>query len=219
MRVRNPGLLSQARRQWPLLAGIYLPILALLIAMQIAASRGGVSLSRYTRDPLAHFDDASPFLGSLSNIGVLLWCAAAAICIFTGLLLASRFFFAFGLLTAWLAADDLFLLHERVIPGLTGLSQNVVYGIYVIGVAALLIAFRRRVLRSDFLMLLFSLGFFAVSILADLLLDRDFAWHHLIEDGSKLLGIAGWLGYLGRVSMLAIRSELSGEGNGKPGGR
>lgn len=220
---QDPGLLSQARRLWPLLAALYLPVLGLLIAMQVVATRDDVSLSRYTRDPLAHFDNASPFLGSLSNLGVLLWCAAAAICLFSALLLArarrqggaGRFLLAFGLLTAWLAVDDLFLMHERLIPGLTGLPQNAIYGGYVAGVALLLIVFGRQVLRSDFLLLLLALGFFAVSVLADMWLDRDFVWHHLIEDGSKLLGIVGWLGYLGRASMLAIISELSGEGGGK----
>ena len=220
---QDSGLVSQARRLGPLLAWLYLPALGLLVATQIAARLGDVPLSRYTRDPLSQFEGASPFLGSLSNLGVLLWCAGAAISLFTAVLLArapvqreaSRFFRAFGLLTAWLAADDLFLLHERLIPVWTGLPQNLVYGIYVAGVALLLIVFGRQVLRSDFLLLLLALGFFVVSVLADMWLDRNFFWHHLIEDGSKLLGIVGWLGYVGRASMLAIVSELSGEGGGK----
>jgi len=217
----RPPLRHQARDLWLLMLALYVPAVIALLAAQYVSIRNDHSMSHFTRDPLAHFDGAPPSLGALSNLGVLLWAAAATVCLFTAAVLplerdstvrdgaAARpprtFFVAFGLFTAWLCLDDLFLIHERLIPAWTLIPEAVVYGSYAAGAALLVLVFHRQVLQSDFLPLALAGALFAGSILADELMDRSFRWHHFVEDGAKLLGIVSWLAYVSRASLVAIR--------------
>ncbi len=79
----------------------------------VVSQRNGISLGTFTRDPTA-FMNARPFVGALSNLGVLGWCAAATVCLLAWLVrrhrqtgrVSAAFFLSAGLLmivVGWLA--------------------------------------------------------------------------------------------------------------------
>jgi hypothetical protein len=70
------ALWTQGRALAPILAAFYCPAAAVLLTAVVVSQRNGISLRTFTRDPTA-FMDARPFVGALSNLGVLGWCAAA----------------------------------------------------------------------------------------------------------------------------------------------
>ncbi len=186
------------------LALLYAPAVLLLLAVAVIAAATGIPPPKFTLDP-AVLAGTHPLLGVVSNIGVLLWAAAAAVSLFTATLLhrpgeerqRRAFLLAAGLLTAWLLLDDFFLLHEWLFPSVLGVPQTLVLATYA-GLAALfLLRFAALILRTDYLPLALAAAFFAASIAIDQLPHAWFAWNYLylIEDGCKLLGIVGWLGY------------------------
>ena len=178
----------------------------LLGAVLVASARTGEALSQFTKDP-AMLAGAHPFLGVVSHIGVLIWAAAAAICLFTAAVLhrmrqateRTKLLLVAGLLTAWLTLDDFFMLHEWLFPLVLGVPQPLVFGMYAGTMGVFLYRFGRAIARTDYLLLAIALCSFALSIGTDELPAAWFAWDYLslIEDGAKLVGIVSWFGYFG----------------------
>lgn len=179
------------------------PALVLLAVVAFISIHFDVDVSRMTRDPLA-ITESHPLLGFVSNLGAILWSAAASVCLFTAALPGRRdvpgnmraFILAGGLLTLMLLFDDLFMLHEHVYTRLLGIREKFVFAIYGGLTLAYLAAFRMRIMQSGaVLYLAAALGLFAVSLFVDRLPDTVPPMHHLYEDGSKFLGIVSWLGF------------------------
>lgn len=199
-----------------LLLTFYLPTGLVLLAVFLASLYTDTPVAMFTRDP-ADITRTSPFLGVISNIGILLWCATATICFFSAIILkggSSRhlacFFLLAGILTGILLLDDLFLLHERVYTQFFHWRQRYILLTYILLVLGYLLRFRDIILRSNYLTLLLALGFFALSEGMDVLsvLWKDFLpFHHLYEDGFKLFGLSSWLAYFGHTAGLAISRE------------
>lgn len=194
----------------------YGPPLALIVFIAWVSVQTKVPVSDFTRDPTAVLQ-ASPFVGLLSNLGVLLWCTATAVCLFCAAVLrcqslreeAPRFFLAAGLLTLLLLVDDLFRLHDFILPTYGGLAQEAFYLSYG-GLAGLyLIRFRVVLLKTDFPLLVAALGLLGSSVLLDVLPETLLPWHFLVEDGLKLLGIVGWAGYWASTGLQAVRSAFT----------
>lgn len=207
-------------RDWRRIAALYSPALALLGVVAAAAWTTGIPPARFTMDPAA-LAGSHPLLGVVSNIGVLLWTAAAAISLFTAMLLHgrraqrehARFLLVAGLLTAWLALDDLFMLHEWLFPIVLGIPQAIVLAAYAAIVGLFLVRFGALIARTDMLLLGFALAFFAASVAADQLPGAWFGawgWLYLLEDGCKLLGITGWAGHLSSVAASALEPQEGG---------
>jgi hypothetical protein len=214
MRKREGGLL------WPLL-WLYLPAGLALLAVFVASRKTGLPVAMFTRDP-ADITHSSPFLGVLSNLGILLWCATAAVCLFAFQVLrqdrgrkkTALFLLLAGLITILLLLDDLFLLHERVFPRYLHWRQRYPYYAYFSLTAAYLVAFRKIILKSDFRMLAAAFVFFALSIAVDAFtgpLSQSFPSFHLFEDGFKLFGLASWLGYFGQFAWQAVTGRSAAE--------
>ena len=105
-------------------------ILALpLVFMAAVVLQPWIDPADLLRDPLAvaelkPAECCKVYYGAVSNLGVLLWTAGAAIALFgAGLALAlgrpageAGLLLAAGMLTGFLAIDDLFLVHENVLP-------------------------------------------------------------------------------------------------------
>ncbi|MDZ7808031.1 MAG: hypothetical protein U5K71_13075 [Gracilimonas sp.] len=94
--------------------------------------------AKSTADPITTFD-SHPFVGVVSNLGALLWCTAATVCIFSYLILRnqlsgkkSSFLLWSGLLTAMLLFDDLFMFHDYLAIAHLNIEQKTVYSIYLI---------------------------------------------------------------------------------------
>lgn len=205
------SLLASAVRQARVLAPV---LLAIYVATAIVLL--AVGLQRWV--PIAFLlRDASqvakyPFyIGLVSHLGVLLWSVAASISLFSATLARdrglARLLLTGGLLTAVLALDDLFTLHESVFPDYLGIGEKVVLGAEMLFAAAFLLGFVRVILRTDFLILGLAIAFFAGSEL----FDQDFlsqGLNYLLDDGLKLFGIVSWTTYFVRTSAQAARRPL-----------
>jgi hypothetical protein len=199
-------LWRQARGLAPLLAALYVPATALLLAALVASHVKRLSFGVFTSDPTA-IVGASPLIGVLSSIGVLGWCATASLCLFTwGVTrrqvagrLGDVFLLIPGLLTTALMMDDLFEIHETLAPRYIGGPDGLLIVPHVLVAVGWAVAFRRRILRTEYVLLLIAAGGLAVSVVVDALPEAPYDSRYLLEDGFKFLGIVGWLGYFGRV--------------------
>jgi hypothetical protein len=158
-----------------------------------------------TRDPTS-IGRIHPLSGALSSVGVLLWWTSAVIWISSASVLrrarittSYRFALSSGVLSAYLALDDLFQFHDIIGPEYIGLSENAVYVVLAITVAAYIGVFWRQILRRDGVLLLLSFGLLASSVILDTVLEQMLMtlgrWLVFFEDGAKWLGITSWLAF------------------------
>ncbi len=183
-----------------LYAATFLPTLLLLA---LAWFQPIYPIGELFRDPLAvaELSDACcrVHFGLISNIGVLGWCATASGLLFAFLLLATHksprvvlvFLGASALLTGWLTLDDMFLVHEDVLPAL-GLSEEVIYVGYGCLGLAYLISSSKIILAARYPMLVIAIGLLGFSVVVDWFFNLDSDLRLFVEDGAKLMGIAAW---------------------------
>ena len=223
--LRTPNLKSiatdlamQTSKLAPLALLIYGPLIFLLAALVIIYLVADIPLRLFFIDPVAEFNSPM-YIGFVSNLGVLCWGAAAAVCLFGGWLLfqseyhleSAWFLICGGLITGILMLDDLFLLHEEVFEDHLFIPQEFTIGAYGVMVLWLLFRFRQVILRSDYLLLILAFVFFSISVGVDLFIEPEeftifgnFPGRHIIEDGFKLLGIASWSVYLIRTCLQKV---------------
>ncbi len=180
-----------------------------------------VPFAYFTRDPAAAVSGgtAPSYAGALSNLGVLVMAAAATVSLHAGWLLyhAKRarnqfwFIMSSGLFTTWLLLDDLYQIHEEVLPDHVGIPEEVVYALYVGLMTAYLLIFAGAILQTEYVLLLLALGFFALSIVSDFI-PFEFAEHHLIEDGAKFVGMTLWCAYYLRLSWEMLQPMVKRSG-------
>lgn len=198
---------------WAAVAG-YLPAALLVAVIAVVAGRKGIPIGNITREPAAIMD-APFYIGALNHLGVMLWCAAAAICYLSYALLKGRadrdmrlFFLVSGLGTTALVFDNVFQFHDVVYPWLLHLPERGVFAIYLAATLVYLVRFRGTIRRTPFLIMFFSGFLFTVKIGADQFLHV--AQQHLLEDGPKFVGIAGWLAYVAITSLEQTREPAAG---------
>ncbi|HYF38036.1 MAG TPA: hypothetical protein VD930_00010 [Gemmatimonadales bacterium] len=197
----------------PLILAIYgLTLLALMVPV-VAYELQGTRVRYLFLDP-ASAVGAPFYLGLFSQLGLLLWCVAAAISLFTSCFLrrinrqpdSARLLLCFGLLTSLLLFDDLLMLHEEVIPTYGYIPEPVVLGFY--GALALVCVawFRRTLMKTGSWFLLLAIAFFAGSLMFDV---QERVYESIPEDGLKLLGIVTWTIYLVRTSFASLASAVA----------
>lgn len=154
----------------------------------------------------------SVYYGSVSNAGILLWSITTAFCLFAVLLLwgvdgfgpLRRFGLTAGLLTGWVTLDDMFMLHERVLPTL-GIPQIVVIGLYLgLGLAYLLANWRFIWFQDWWLLALAGAGLVA-SIAVDTIFHSLDPVLVYIEDSAKFFGIFCWAMFHGYTLFAHMR--------------
>jgi hypothetical protein len=179
------------------------PAVILVILVAIASSYLNIHVSVFTRDPLA-VAGGKPYFGLLSNLGVILWSATAAMCFFSYAILKTikrltempKFILFGGLFSLLLLFDDLFMFHEKVYPNYLGIGEKIVFLSYGMLFAAYLVYFRKTIMKANYDYLSFAAFFFALAILVDILpLNHLLPMYYLFEDGPKFLGIVSWFGY------------------------
>ncbi len=201
---------------------VLVPAGALLIAVAAVGFLFDFDIGKLLHDPAA-VAGMNPLTGMVSNLGVLLWAAAAFVCLFSAVLLRRRgaheafaFTLCAGLLSSYLMFDDLFMFHENLVERYIGMDEDGLYACLGLATLAFLIRFRAVILRSDFGYLLLALGFLATSVIVDSVVDYAlpvFAdkfpiLEDLAEDGSKWLGIAFWACYFLRTCyQMVVDSE------------
>ncbi len=202
------GIPAQAGRMKSLFATLAGAVLLIGLGAGAVSWTTGTPLSHLTRDPTAVLGGRC-YIGLVSTAGLLVWAAAAGVCFLAAALLAGsdnrarRFLLASGGVTLFLALDDAFLIHEEILCVHLGLSQSLIYGIYILVIAVYLLSFAGFILRTDFLVLLLAVFFLGLSLGLDVLsdhFDHTSDLETFVEDMLKLTGILFWLSYLARVS-------------------
>ncbi|WCO02968.1 hypothetical protein [Psychroserpens ponticola] len=161
-----------------------------------------VPLEILTND-LAVIGELPIYAGFLSQVGILLWSAAAAICMYSVQFIANKehqkFIKASVYITMLLGLDDAFMFHETLFPSL-GIHQKVVFLCYGIMMLVYLYRYYKLILTTDFILFIFALGWFGISMLIDNCI-RDVSPYitKLAEDGTKFIGIVTWLVFFART--------------------
>jgi len=203
------SLFAQFRLSWSailLVLGISTTLIGVVLLLHLFK---GFSIGELTRDPVAVLQ-GSIFIGFLSQVGIFFWAASAAICMFSAYVIPrssdttqlKNFLIASGLLTLVLAIDDVFLMHERVLPYI-GVPQILVYLIYIGLILFYFIRFHSIILKSEYILLGMALGFFGVSVALDVIHPKGID-PNLFEDGAKFVGIVAWLAYFIRFGAFAV---------------
>jgi hypothetical protein len=196
-----------------------IPASFILFVMGMVGFLFHVEIPMFTRDVTA-IARIHPLAGILSQLGMLMWCAAAVVCAFAAITLrnvqpSNTFWFLLSsaLLTAYLLFDDIFLFHEALAFKIFGVDEVVVYAVLGISVAAYLIGFRRTILQTNFGALVLALGFLSMSVALDSFLEPLLMplghWKAMFEDGAKWLGIAFWCSYYVETSHQFFMRALS----------
>lgn len=170
-----------------------------LLGIQALVMKAGIPMGDLTRDPVAVIG-RPPYVGLISNAGIAGWAVSAALGLFGWMKLrglsahGSRAALLLGLalVALLLGIDDLAELHEEFFPKVLGLRERPVFLLYGLGTAALL--WRHRILIQRELP--WPLGAACLGFAASIVFDQFPAFggtfHHLLEDGAKVLGIACW---------------------------
>ena len=209
---------------------LYIPIVILFLIVIVVCYFNKIGISVFTRDPAVIASDPkiiplidpkhNPFIGIISQIGILFWCITASFCLFCSAAISHKkdiylnlisFLRHFGYLTSFLLLDDLLMLHESIFPELLKIPEEVTYSCYAfVGIWGL-IKFRKTIMQTEWIILLLSFSWFFCSIFIDLLaevLSFSNNWQHLqylLEDGFKLLGIVSWFYYFLRVCLNSVK--------------
>jgi hypothetical protein len=203
--------LEQFRSVWPVILLILAISAAFIGSVLILNHWTGFGLGRLTRD-LASIGGLPPFAGFLSQTGLLLWAASAAICLVGARALAGRgnrstrsFLTSAGLLTVVLCIDDAFQLHENVLP-FFGIPEVFVLGGYVFLMVGFLFKYHQRILRTEYILFGIALTFFSISMTLDLWHPPGWnRWFH--EDSTRFAGIVAWLAYFFRTTVGALKAD------------
>lgn len=206
---RSIRSLIQFRSFWPSALAVLVIWAAILAATLTLHILKDIPIDKLTRDPLQVMDQ-SVCIGFVSQLGIFIWAGTAAICLFAAYVLINRsgnaylknFLLASGCLSLFLGLDDVFLLHEKVLP-LLGVMEKVVYILYACIILVWLATFFSDILTTEFVLLCLSLLFFGITVLMDVIAPQvDIFFFY--EDGAKLLGMMFWLAYFIRVAALSI---------------
>ena len=105
-----------------------------------------------------------------------------------------------------LLLDDLFMLHEYTFPRYLGISEFIVYSVYMVIVLSLFYKFWGLIKKTEYVFLFVACVFFALSVLSDVFLLQH-GWEYLLEDGFKLCGIVGWFMYFTKTCFKLLHRE------------
>lgn len=204
-----------AAGQWRVLAPIVGVLLAVIATMIMAlwglSVATGTPMALLTRDPAATMG-AKFYLGLLSNVGALLWCATATTCLLGWAALrktaqhreVAGFLRGAGVLVMFLGLDDFFMLHEVVYPRI-GLEEGVVVVLYGVGLICLVLRYRLVILASELLLLAIGAALFGASVLVDGFIPDSTAF----EDVPKASAILFWLCYFWRLSLDRLNTRAA----------
>jgi hypothetical protein len=192
---------------WRLLMVLSLVVAAAIGALFLLSAVTDTPMALLTRD-VAATAGVKFYIGILSSVGALTWCASACVCWFAAAALRgvahlrepARFLAGAGALQTLLGADDFFMLHEAVYPKL-GLHEELIVSLYGLALLALLLRFRRQLLDSELLLFLIGGALFGGSVLVDLAVRDATA----LEDILKVAGVAVWLTYFWRYALACLR--------------
>ena len=188
-----------------------LPSSILYLAILSVSYLYDIKLSLVVRD-LAQTCGYPIGVGMISNIGILLWGAAASICLFTTFSEninsdISKLLLLGGAFSGLLCIDDFFLLHDRYIgPDFLNLT-------YLTISILILVRFKRLLKKIGLFNLVISILFLGLSIFFDGVIQQIFNQSYeltqLIEEWFKFLGITCWLNFWCKASSYTLKFSKS----------
>ena len=193
---------------------IFVPGIIILAIGAICHIIFNVPFSNYSRDPIQVLE-GKPYVGAISNVGILLWSASASILFFSAILgtilnipkRLVQFLVYGGVLTSLMLMDDMFLFHDVIFPEYLNISQNFFYISYGIILIIYLYLYKSVLLTTDYILLLAAFGLFAASVAVDEFVEHvvELRAEYLFEDGFKLLGITSWFAFFSRTCYLLVK--------------
>lgn len=198
-----------------------LPITLISIAISLAGAVVTVYVANITDNPIwkltkdpAQVIDFPPYIGLLSNWSALLWMSAGVICVFVSIVLKKnqvafrnyRFIFASGVLSIAIAIDDIFLLHDNVLPRLLDTREVVFYLFYFLILGVYILFFWRDISKYDYV--LFITAFLLFGLSRGLFLPRFLRGYLTLNDMLKHFGIVFWLAFFYRASLQELENLL-----------
>lgn len=147
------------------LVPIVLSTVCILTAVLMSAGTGS-PLSYFFRDANA-IAGHPPYYGLLEHVTSSIMLMTGAVLFFTAVTenqIGKRtiaFGALFGLLTAALGADDLFMVHESAQSIHPFLKESIVFAFYALVLLGIIIFYHRQLMRSAFVFLIAALGFLA----------------------------------------------------------
>jgi hypothetical protein len=227
---RMMNISNQHKRLFITMTAVYVAAFFVIMAIMGIAHFMHIRLYVLLDDPSTTFK-YPPYGGLISNLGILVWVATGAICLFTAIIANPqtkqdrkwRYFLAIsGLLSIWLGIDDLWMVHENVLSwfNLDGVSTHIprlrmqelfemiFFGCYALGIGAYIYYFRRVFKQTAIVALAAAFLCFALSIVIDIGGEIFGIWgHHIPEETFKLLGIVGWLFYFSWTSYQFLQRQ------------
>ncbi len=207
---------NQLKNITPVLVVAYAATTAILSLVIYLGIENGIELDHFTQDP-STIMNAPFYLGFFSYVGILFWCAAAALCFFTRAMIGTntrkkinhRNFLLFsGLITCLFLLDDLFLLHEEVFPKYLMIPENIVYLIYVNAIIFYMVFFRNQLMDSEYVILAISFFLIGTSQFVDLI-PMPIPEDSFLEDAVKLFGVVSWFTYYARYCRKRTRELIT----------
>ncbi|CAM4369535.1 hypothetical protein [Palleronia rufa] len=193
----TPGLVAAAA------AGVTL----LVVAVLWLGARAGVSGAHLLRDPAASFGYPA-YGGALSHLGVALLGATAVAAAFAATLCPGRraALVMAAVLSSAIAADDLFMVHERIGPTELGIPEEAFLLIYgAMGLVLLVLLFRAP--ESQYNGTIFiPIALMVTSALVDLVSQALGMSIPVIEDLFKIAGYGAWFAFWWLRSVQIVRS-------------
>ncbi|WP_103664950.1 hypothetical protein [Gracilimonas amylolytica] len=189
-----------------LLLVTYTGLIAFFILIYFSSQWMDFEIEKFTADPITTFD-SHPFVGVVSNLGALIWCATASVLFFSYILLKNKlkgrsasFLLWSGLLTSLLLFDDLFMFHDYLALWHLNMEQYQVYLIYLILALTWFIKFFDEIISNDLLIFLLAGFFLGLSVVGDFILPQE-GIAYMFEDAFKFFGIVTWAIYFIRASL------------------
>lgn len=194
---------------------IFLTAIAALVLAVVLRNTVNLPFAYFMRDPI-QTADLRPFAGFISQLGIMAWTASSAIAMLGAALVSRfdtephrvRFLLLFGVLTATLAADDTFIIHESV-----PFSEFLLFAFYGASLFAIVYFSARILIAHHGWLLLLAVLALGGSVLVDQLqhsLEPILGdWRIFVEDGLKLLGAFLWLVFIWNAACSIVLSLLS----------
>lgn len=149
-----------------------------------------------------------------SSLGAFLMCATATCCLFAFSVARENgrqipwHVMAVGLFSLYLAADDFYEFHDRLLPRNFGIPQELVYALIATTAAAItfrwwrhFLAFRPWLLAAALFLLSISMAF---DLFDQMLLRLLHQWQFFWEDSAKFVGISLWATYFIGMAQRAL---------------
>lgn len=165
------------------------------------------------------------YFGLFSNLGIMIWTAASAVCLFSAICLLksprvakeyAMFASVAGIFTGWLMLDDAFLVHEKVFPAF-GIPQTITILIYLALCGLYVWNFQKLLRDTRYGLLLLALGFLGASVLIDQIFHSVDDTTVVFEDTCKFVGISCWAAFHTDTMLIFLNKAYLGSTKAKTG--